>query len=619
MISSQNHLDIVVIDKVSRTAVIVDVTIPFENGRDAFDAAKQRKVEHYVPKAVLLSQQGIRATTAVLMLGVLGTWECVPAVRGRAAESTNASILFENVPYDIQYDLTVGWWNAYTELVITEFKYSLFAASLLVPVQQVTSAVVTPGEAYLFWLPICAQGCLSKGCEFQIYGVSNRNGSFTKKTLCSAKMQCLDLLTGLVPSTHYSFRVVQLCHKWQVNTIDPKLPAKTPVLTPDAPGRIYAATWKDAEQVFTFDFELTEKSGVQDVSFQYRTRTDDSWKTVSLVSSEGKRLSYRIDLLKGASLVYVKMIESSTGKYLSWPPEDQWKNYSVVSLIIKHRIDRSNENWTIVADHVPPWPTEWLIPKTIDVSPESEFEIDAVTSHGEILSFGYWKYLEQSSSISSSSVAIIIVLLTLAITGITFSVVYFVLRRRFFSVSKKSTAITFAEKRPTDLPILELSNFFSAEELRELKVNNANGTKSYSTSGSSARDSREPVFSTTCSGRFVRSKDRRSSIGLSKRGKSIFRSLKRSSGPHTLPPSKEDINFSSPGANASDTQINRASGSSLASTVPDLYEIPLLQSLRSSSDAYSTAMNNVAYENTSPEATDVSSSPHTSFRYSSVS
>ncbi|VDP50473.1 unnamed protein product, partial [Soboliphyme baturini] len=72
---SRNRPDIVVIDKVGRTAVIVDVTIPFENGRDAFDAARQRKIEHYAPEAVLLSQQGFRVTTEALILGALGAWD----------------------------------------------------------------------------------------------------------------------------------------------------------------------------------------------------------------------------------------------------------------------------------------------------------------------------------------------------------------------------------------------------------------------------------------------------------------------------------------------------------------------------------------------------------------
>ncbi|VDP10931.1 unnamed protein product [Soboliphyme baturini] len=41
MIGSRNSPDIEVIDRVDRTAVIIDVTILFENGRDEFDAGKQ--------------------------------------------------------------------------------------------------------------------------------------------------------------------------------------------------------------------------------------------------------------------------------------------------------------------------------------------------------------------------------------------------------------------------------------------------------------------------------------------------------------------------------------------------------------------------------------------------
>ncbi|VDP52381.1 unnamed protein product [Soboliphyme baturini] len=56
IIGSRNIPDIVVIDRVGRTVIIVDVAIWFENGREAFDAARLQKIDHYGRKAVILPQ-----------------------------------------------------------------------------------------------------------------------------------------------------------------------------------------------------------------------------------------------------------------------------------------------------------------------------------------------------------------------------------------------------------------------------------------------------------------------------------------------------------------------------------------------------------------------------------
>ncbi|VDP29191.1 unnamed protein product [Soboliphyme baturini] len=75
MICSGNCQDIVVIQRVERTAIIVDVTILLEKGLDTFNAAGQLKTDDYAAEAVIFSQRGFRVATDVFVLKGLGSWD----------------------------------------------------------------------------------------------------------------------------------------------------------------------------------------------------------------------------------------------------------------------------------------------------------------------------------------------------------------------------------------------------------------------------------------------------------------------------------------------------------------------------------------------------------------
>ncbi|XP_059575830.1 uncharacterized protein T26G10.4-like [Alligator mississippiensis] len=72
---SQMRPDIVITDEEAKKITIVDVTIPFENRRQAFTDARARKREKYAPLADTLRGRGYDVTVDALIVGTLGAWD----------------------------------------------------------------------------------------------------------------------------------------------------------------------------------------------------------------------------------------------------------------------------------------------------------------------------------------------------------------------------------------------------------------------------------------------------------------------------------------------------------------------------------------------------------------
>jgi len=61
--------DIVWRDEATKRIIIVDVTVPFENGSGALDAARAAKTEKYRPLAEELRRQGYRVHVDAIVVG----------------------------------------------------------------------------------------------------------------------------------------------------------------------------------------------------------------------------------------------------------------------------------------------------------------------------------------------------------------------------------------------------------------------------------------------------------------------------------------------------------------------------------------------------------------------
>ena len=67
--------DLVVRHELSKSVVICDVTIPFENRSESFDEARARKVAKYAALAEELHRQGYRVAVTAFVVGALGSWD----------------------------------------------------------------------------------------------------------------------------------------------------------------------------------------------------------------------------------------------------------------------------------------------------------------------------------------------------------------------------------------------------------------------------------------------------------------------------------------------------------------------------------------------------------------
>ncbi|XP_023219816.1 uncharacterized protein LOC111621798 [Centruroides sculpturatus] len=69
------RLDLVIINDSAKTATIVDVSIPFENGQEAFNIARQTKIDKYRPLTNYFRSQGLDTVCDAFILGSLGGYD----------------------------------------------------------------------------------------------------------------------------------------------------------------------------------------------------------------------------------------------------------------------------------------------------------------------------------------------------------------------------------------------------------------------------------------------------------------------------------------------------------------------------------------------------------------
>ena len=69
--------DLTIINSTSGEAIIVDVTIPFEAGPEAFDKARAEKIQKYTPLTEWMqSQSNINSVSLyAFVIGSLGSWD----------------------------------------------------------------------------------------------------------------------------------------------------------------------------------------------------------------------------------------------------------------------------------------------------------------------------------------------------------------------------------------------------------------------------------------------------------------------------------------------------------------------------------------------------------------
>ncbi|XP_039309675.1 uncharacterized protein LOC120358701 [Solenopsis invicta] len=67
--------DLVIRHEPSKSVVICDVTVPFENRWEAFEDARARKIAKYSPLAEELQRRGYRVVVTAFVVGALGSWD----------------------------------------------------------------------------------------------------------------------------------------------------------------------------------------------------------------------------------------------------------------------------------------------------------------------------------------------------------------------------------------------------------------------------------------------------------------------------------------------------------------------------------------------------------------
>ncbi|KAE8738943.1 hypothetical protein FOCC_FOCC015560 [Frankliniella occidentalis] len=67
--------DLVLIDSLNKMVTLVDVTVPFEDGWESFQAARANKVRTYQPACDFLAANGWMATIDAFNVGALGSWD----------------------------------------------------------------------------------------------------------------------------------------------------------------------------------------------------------------------------------------------------------------------------------------------------------------------------------------------------------------------------------------------------------------------------------------------------------------------------------------------------------------------------------------------------------------
>ena len=91
--------DIVIINRESKEAIIIDVTVPFESSPEALEIARNQKLNKYSPLANWLSKErDLQSTVEALVVGSLGSWDVnnITVLR-RLRISRKYSILFRKL------------------------------------------------------------------------------------------------------------------------------------------------------------------------------------------------------------------------------------------------------------------------------------------------------------------------------------------------------------------------------------------------------------------------------------------------------------------------------------------------------------------------------------------
>ena len=68
-------LDIVFINRRANTALVLDITVPFENTQQAFQDAREEKSRKYLPVVDELRKKGLTADVDAIIVGCLGSWD----------------------------------------------------------------------------------------------------------------------------------------------------------------------------------------------------------------------------------------------------------------------------------------------------------------------------------------------------------------------------------------------------------------------------------------------------------------------------------------------------------------------------------------------------------------
>jgi hypothetical protein len=67
--------DLVIVDRNKKTIRIVDVTVPYEDGWQAIQAARENKLHIYSPLSQFLRAKGYSTSVDAFVVGALGTWD----------------------------------------------------------------------------------------------------------------------------------------------------------------------------------------------------------------------------------------------------------------------------------------------------------------------------------------------------------------------------------------------------------------------------------------------------------------------------------------------------------------------------------------------------------------
>ena len=67
--------DLVILDKDSKQAIIVDISCPFDNKYEALQESRQLKINKYTPLAQTLQNQGYSTYCDAIIVGSLGSWD----------------------------------------------------------------------------------------------------------------------------------------------------------------------------------------------------------------------------------------------------------------------------------------------------------------------------------------------------------------------------------------------------------------------------------------------------------------------------------------------------------------------------------------------------------------